>query len=111
MNFYRLIKPDWARPLLKNKEPNPKFVKAIDGDDTYDGVDFSPEYLKSMNEKGYNVYFFPNHPSVNVYSQETRYLAGKHIDVFNFVFVDMDLKDCDYTSKEHFYEKLNQFPL
>jgi len=109
--FYRLIKPDWAKKLLKNKEANPKFVREIDGNDTYDGVDLSPEYLKEMNEKGYNIFYFPNHPSKNVYTEGTVFLAGKHIDQFNYIFVDMDLKDKVYESREHFLDVLSRFPL
>lgn len=111
MNFYRLIKPDWAKPTLKNGEPNPGFVREIDGVDTYEGCNFNPEYLKEMNDKGYNVYFFPNHPSKDVYADGAKHLNGKHIDVFNFIFVDMDLKDKVYESKEHFLGFLSDFPI
>lgn len=111
MSFYRLIKPDWAKPLLKNGENNPDFKREIDGPDTYEGCNYSPEYLKEMNEKGYNIYFFPNHPSSDVYATGTRHLSGKDIDVFNFIFVDMDLKDKVYESKEQFLETLAQFPI
>lgn len=111
MSFYRLIKPDWAKPLLKNGENNPNFVREIDGADTYDGCNFTPEYLKEMNDKGYNVYFFPNHPSSDVYTTGTKYLSGKDIDIFNFIFVDMDLKDKVYESKEQFLDVLSRFPV
>lgn len=111
MQFYRLVKPVWAQPTLANGEPNDKFVKAIDGPNILEGCDFSNQFLADKNRLGYNVYFFPNHPSVDVYKQGTRHLSGKHIDVFNFVFVDMDLKDGKYSSKEEFYDKLSSFPL
>lgn len=106
-----MIKPDWSKPKLKDGKPNPKFIKEIDGKDTYDGCDFTPEYLKEMNDKGYNIFFFPNHPSTNVYANGTTFLAGKDIDVFNFVYVDMDLKDKVYETKEQFLEVLSRFTL
>src|SRR5690606_13115645 len=34
-----------------------------------------------------------------------------HIDVFNFIFVDMDLKDKVYETKEAFFRKLSEFPV
>lgn len=112
MSFYRLIKPDWAKPLLDNKEPNPKFIEEIkDPKDTYDGYDFSQEFLKQKNDEGYNVYFFPNHPSRDVYSEGVKYLSGKHIDKFNYLFVDMDLKDKKYATKQDFFKKLSEFKL
>jgi hypothetical protein len=111
VSFYRLIKPDWAKPLLDNNEPNPKFVKELQGPNTYEGHNFTPEFLAEKNSEGYNIYFFPNHPSRDVYAEGVISLAGRHIDVFNFVFVDMDLKDEVYKSKEHFLNVLSQFPI
>lgn len=112
MSFYRLIKPDWAKPLLDNGKPNPKFVTAMaDPKNTYEGYNFSEDFLKQKNDEGYNIYFFPNHPTTDVYAAGVVSLAGKHIDKFNFVFVDMDLKDKIYESKEAFIEKLKEFPV
>lgn len=111
MQFYRLVKPVWAQPTLANGEPNPKFIEAIDGPNTIEGCGFTREFLKEQNDKGYNLYFFPNHPSKDVYAEGTKHLNGRNIDVFNFVFVDMDLKDGKYASKDEFIHKLRQFPL
>lgn len=111
MSFFRLIKPDWAKPKLNNGQPNPKFVQEIQGPDTIDGTGLTLGYLTSKNQEGYNLYFFPNHPSTDVYKTGVKYLAGKHIDTFNFIFVDMDLKDEVYSSKEEFLEKIRQFPI
>lgn len=111
MQFYRLVKPLWAQPTLANGEPNPKFVETIDGPNTWEGAGFTPEFLAEQNQKGYNVYFFPNHPSKDVYAEGVKYLNGRNIDVFNFVFVDMDLKDGKYASKDEFLAKLKTFPL
>lgn len=112
MSFYRLIKPDWAKPKLENGQPNPKFIREIpDSKNTHEGCNFTPEFLQQKNQEGYNIYFFPNHPSQDVYASGVVSLAGKHIDVFNFVFVDMDLKDKVYGSKEEFLDKVNKFPI
>lgn len=110
MQFNRLVKPQWAQATLANGEPNPKFIEAIDGPNTFEGC-FTPEFLAEQNERGYNIYFFPNHPSTNVYEAGVKHLNGRNIDVFNFVFVDMDLKDGKYASKEAFLSKLSEFPL
>lgn len=112
MSFYRLIKPDWAKPKLDNGQPNPKFVTEMkDPKNTHEGYNFTPEFIQQKNEEGYNCYFFPNHPSKDVYAEGVKSLAGKDIDVFNYVFVDMDLKDNVYESKEHFLEFVSKFPL
>lgn len=110
MQFYRLVKPQWAQPTLANNEPNPKFEEAIDGPNTFEGC-FDKEFLAEQNQKGYNIYFFPNHPSTDVYAAGTKHLNGRNIDVFNFVFVDMDLKDGVYKTKDEFLTRLEQFPL
>lgn len=111
MQFYRLVKPQWAQPTLANGEPNPKFVEAIDGPNVIEGCGFTAEFITEQNTRGYNVYFFPNHPSTDVYADGVKHLNGRNIDVFNFVFVDMDLKDGKYATKELFLDRLNQFPL
>lgn len=107
--FYRLIKPDWAIPTLANGDPNPEYKKQIEGNKTIEGC-LKPEEVKHFNELGYNAYWFPNHPSTNVYENGTRYLSGKMIDVFNYVFVDMDSKDGIYTVDE-FLNVLREFPV
>lgn len=113
MSFYRLIKPDWAKRTLDNGKPNPKFVEEIaDHKNTHEGCNFSPEFIKQKNDEGYNCYWFPNHPSRDVYALDNVVsLAGKHIDVFDFVFVDMDLKDKVYATKEEFLQKIAEFPV
>ena len=111
MRFYRLIKPNWGKPTLANGKPNKDFVKEIQGDNTIEGCDFTLDFLRQKNHEGYNVYFFPNHPSKDIYAEGARYLSGKKVDTFSFVFVDMDLKDGIYASKEEFLEKLLSFKL
>lgn len=95
--LYRLLKPEWA----KN---NPDF-----GPNTIEGIDFSPEFLKEKNDLGYGVFFFPNYNSKPVPKDE--YLSGRHIDTFEWCYVDMDLKDGVYATKEDFIEKVLQFPV
>lgn len=111
MSFFRLIKPDWAKPKLANDEANPRFVEEVEGPDTIEGNGYTGDFLTEKNQIGYNIYFFPNHPSTDVYAAGVRHLNGKHIDVFNFLFVDMDLKDEVYASKEAFLEELSRFPI
>lgn len=109
--FIRMIKPGWARPALDNGNSNPEFKKEIEGPNVIEGCSFTDEFISSKNQEGYNVYFFPNHPSTDVYEKGVHALAGKHIDVFNYVFVDMDLKDKVYETTEDFLKKVGSFPI
>lgn len=106
-----MIKPDWSKPNLANDEKNPKFIQSINGPDIIEGCNFSEDFISQKNQEGYNIYFFPNHPSKDVYADGIKFLSGKVIDVFDFVFVDMDLKDEVYSTKEEFLDKLSTFPL
>ena len=88
MTIYRLIAPKWlvkkgAKPVLEGQ--------------------FEWDFIQTKNKEGYNVYAVPNHPST--YSIGT-ILSGGGIDAFNFVFVDMDLKDAVYGTKEAFIDVL-----
>lgn len=104
---YKLCKPSWAKRKLQSGEPNPDFVKDIEGKDNIEG-DFDSDFIHEMNERGFNIYYFPNYPSKK---HKVKYANGKHIDVFKYVFVDMDLKDGAHTSKEAFYKELEMFPI
>lgn len=95
---YSLIKADWAN--LPEAEGGTKGPKSIQGDD------FTEDYLKEKNALGYGIYYFPNYNSKPV---NEPYISGKHVDVFEYVYVDMDLKDGVYTSPEEFIEKLLTF--
>lgn len=111
--FYRLIKPLWAQDKIYKDGKwiaNPDLVRPIKGPNIIEGC-FSDKYVEKKNEQGYNVYWFPNHPSKDVYTEEKKYLNGRDIDVFEFVFVDMDLKDGVYKTKEDFLNKVKEFPL
>lgn len=90
---YRCILPNWAA----TKFPNLK--KVVEGE-------LSDEEIKRLNSLGYSIYFLPNFPSA--YIPDTT-VDGSHIDSFNFVFVDFDLKAGKYESKECFMQYLRQF--
>lgn len=83
--IYRLIAPDW----LLTETPNLK--KVIEGKLPY-------SKLQTYNEAGYNAYFFPNYPK----DYTSGNVEGKDVDIFNWVFVDMDLKQGTYKTKEDF---------
>lgn len=94
--IYRLILPDWAlAESLTNK-------KVLEGQ-------FTHEELKHYNEvQAYNVYFLPNGPSEY---KPGVIVKGEHIDQFDWVFVDFDLKDEVYPSKDAFIDRLNKEPI
>lgn len=110
MLFFRCIKPDWAKPVKSNGDENPDFIEEIDGPETIEGC-LSEEEAAAYNEKGYNIYWLPNHPSTDVYSNGVNYVNGRHIDVFDYVFIDMDLKDGYYPSIEAFLDTIRKFPV
>lgn len=85
---YRCILPDWAQ------KQRPGLKKVLEGE-------FSEERLHELNSQGYNCYFLPNYPAV--YDNQVT-VDGSHIDTFNFVFVDLDLKQGKYSDKESFVE-------
>ena len=109
MIFYRLIKPLWAKEKLPNKKPNPEFKEIIHGPSTIEGINFTKDFLEEKNKAGYNLYYFPNRPSTDVYTKEKFALSGKDIDVFSYIFLDMDLKEKVYESKEAFLKVLKDF--
>lgn len=87
----RLISPDWLIKL------HPNLGKVLEGD-------FTPEQLKEYNEIGYSIYEFPNHPL----ELPSGNINGTHISEFFWVFVDCDLKDNIYESKEEFLDVVNK---
>lgn len=88
MTLCRLIAPQWVL------DKNPKLPKVLEGL-------FSSEDIAKHNRAGYNIYYMPNYPSS--YEPGT-VVDGAHIDTFSFVFVDCDLKDKVYPSKDAFIE-------
>jgi hypothetical protein len=89
--IYRLIAPDW---LMKQQ---PRTRKVIEGS-------FTDEQIQKYNhDDSYNIYYLPNHP---LQPPVGKTVDGTDIDVFNFCYVDMDLKDEVYPSKDAFLEKV-----
>lgn len=82
---YVILPPQW----LRDEDPSavPK------------QLDCSFEEVLKYNELGYNVYYYPNHPSEY---GAGRFVKANEVDVFNFVFVDLDMKHGAYESKEAF---------
>ena len=93
--FCRLIPPTWL------KEQGTRVEEGV----------FEENYIEKKNKEGFGAYWFPNHPSSNIYSKEKKYLSGKDIDTFNFLFVDMDLKDENWKSKAEFINELSKFEI
>lgn len=86
---YRLILPDWA------KEARPDLKKVLEGE-------FTDEQLFKFNsEDFYGIFYLPNYPDKY---DSGKTVDGSHIDVFRMVFVDMDLKEGVYKSKDEFIE-------
>lgn len=86
----RAILPDWA------KDKYPSLKKVVEGE-------FDAAKISKLNEAFYNIYYLPNYPSF--YSQNET-VDGSQIDTFGYVFVDMDLKEGKYGSKEEFLGSL-----
>lgn len=93
--IYRCIAPDWALQTY------PNLKKVIEAELTLDEV-------SDLNSVGYNIYSLPNYPKI--YDPNT-IVKGSDIDTFEWVFLDMDLKDQVYQSKDEFIAALANFPL
>ncbi len=91
----RAILAPWA------VEVYPYLRKVIEGD-------FDEDKILSLNEDCYNIYYLPNGPSLYDPSQ---IVDGSHIDKFEWVFADMDLKEGDWESKEVFISFILDHPL
>ncbi len=92
--IYRLIAPEWVL------EENPQMKKVLEGE-------FTDEEIQNYNQNCYNIYYLPNYPAI----YEGGSVSGFQIDTFNYVFIDMDLKDGTYSSKEEFLDIVSDFPL
>lgn len=91
----RLILPEPHRSASK---PN-TIEKELSG--------FKRGELARLNQQGYNIYFFPNYNSAPLAHP---FLNGQDVDVWEYVFVDMDLKDGSHT-RESFLSTLKSFEL
>jgi KaiC/GvpD/RAD55 family RecA-like ATPase len=94
MRIIRAIAPTW----LLEEDPTQKRV--------HEGV-YTDDEINNLNSLGYNIYFLPNHPTM----YEGGTVDGFQIDTFQYVFVDMDLKEGVYKTKEDFYNKVLDFPI
>lgn len=88
--IYRCILANWAYD-----SGLPKVVEGA----------LTTERIHELNAVGYNIYFLPNYPSN--YENGTT-VDGSQVDTFNFVFVDMDLKEGKWASKEDFTQAVSQ---
>lgn len=87
--YTRMIAPDWLAKQGKRR--------VLEGD-------FTEVQIQTHNKEGYNVFYLPNHPKS--YPTNSN-VDGSHIDKFNYVFVDFDLKTNTYASKEDFIEAVS----
>ena len=94
MTLVRMISPQW----LMDKEPTRRRV--------IEGL-FSTDEILAMNAEGYNAYYLPNGPKEYVPGIT---VDGSLVDNFQWVFVDCDLKDGKYASKDAFIEVLANVP-
>ena len=94
--FCRLIPPTWLKDQGARVE---------------EGI-FQKDYIQTKNKEGFGAYWFPNHPDPEMfaYNDEKKYLNGRDISSFKYAFVDMDLKDGNWT-KEDFIKNVVNFDL
>lgn len=81
--LYVMLPPTWLREEESAKpiQHDGRFEAALD-----------------YNAQGFNVYYYPNYPSV----APAGWVKAHEVDTFEWVFVDMDLKDGTYVTKEEF---------
>lgn len=91
--LYVLLPPAWLR------EESPEDVKPIQ----FEG---SLEQALEYNNRGYNVYYYPNYPSITSFG----WVKAHEVDTFEYVFLDMDLKEGAHASKEAFIGLLLEDP-
>jgi len=90
VTLVRLIAPEW---LMQEQPTLPRVIENQLSDDE----------IKNYNFQGYNVYYIPNPPTTY---QPGKFVEGPDIDTFSCVFVDCDLKDGVYKTKEDFLKKV-----
>lgn len=93
--LYVILAPDW----LKQKDPSVRSKQGY----------FTQEEIANYNIQGYNIYYYPNYPSI--LANPSEFIKGYDIDVFEWVFVDLDMKHGAYASKDEFIALLGEFPL
>lgn len=93
--IYRCILPDWAKQEFSDRK------KVREGK-------FSDESIHKLNSAYYNIYYLPNYPDDY---KDGSTVDGSQITHFESVYVDMDLKEGKYKSKQEFIELLSSFNL
>lgn len=91
----RAILPQWAA------EQNQNIKRVLEGE-------YNEDEIFNLNSKYYNIYFLPNHPQT--YNPNAT-VDGSNIDTFNYIFVDMDLKEKAYADSEEFTKVLYESEL
>ncbi len=91
MTLVRMIAPDWLR---QSSQTTARVIEGL----------YSDDQIAEYNAQGYNVYFIPNGPSSYVSGTN---VDGKDIEHFSWCFVDMDLKEGTYPSKDSFINKIS----
>jgi len=91
----RAILPVWAIKKF------PNLSRVVEGER-------NEQQIQELNSKNYNIYYLPNHPAIY---DPSKIVDGQDIDVFHYVFVDLDMKHGAYTDKEAFLERLGEFAL
>ncbi len=92
MTLCRFIAPKW----LATQDPTKRPIEGL----------FTSDQILAYNEQGYNAYYLPNRPKQYIKGIT---VDGSMIDQFDWVFVDMDLKDGTYPTKDAFLERLTEF--
>lgn len=86
--IYRLILAPWAA------DASPYKRKVLEGQ-------FTQDELAGYNEEFYNIYYLPNYPKEY---DRSKTVDGSMVDTFEWVYIDMDLKDEAWPSKEVFVD-------
>lgn len=89
------------RAILPKHAQRPDLPNVVEGR-------FTAAKIAELNALNYNIYYLPNYPKE--YKPGIT-VSGSHIDTFEYVFVDMDLKEGKYASKEEFLAKVVEFVL
>jgi len=81
----------------------PQWLKDKDSSAVPLQLECSFEEALEYNRQGYNIYHYPNHPSEY---GPTGFVKASEVDVFNWVFLDLDRKHGEYESSEAFVNLL-----
>jgi KaiC/GvpD/RAD55 family RecA-like ATPase len=93
--IYALLPSPWLKEEDTNSMP-------IQGN-------YTTDQLLDYNARGYNIYWYPNYSKL--VTNPKSWFKDADIDTFEWVYVDMDLKEKKWNSKEHFLEFVVSQPL